>query len=118
MTIQNLVFGESYVNENSQNSGPESPIRTLSGEWSIKQNLLRCPVHLLPEEEGGYSVCSANLPGVASQGETEQEALGNITEALKGVIEVYKEQGSPIPWLKDIRGSEPKAIMRVIFINA
>jgi predicted RNase H-like HicB family nuclease len=39
------------------------------------------------ETEGGFSVWVPDLPGCASQGETLEEALGNIKEA----IELYLE---------------------------
>ena len=42
-------------------------------------------VILEPQEEGGYTVYVPLLPGCVSQGETKQEALDNIIEA----IEVY-----------------------------
>src|SRR5688572_15917558 len=37
-----------------------------------------CTVYLLEELDGGFSVIAADLPGVASQGDTEAEALANI----------------------------------------
>ncbi len=44
------------------------------------------------EKDGGYSVWVPDLPGCASQGETIEEALENIKEA----IELYLEDGSSI----------------------
>jgi predicted RNase H-like HicB family nuclease len=44
-------------------------------------------VLLEPAEEGGYIVKCVELP-VASQGETKQEALKNIKEAIEGYLEV------------------------------
>jgi predicted RNase H-like HicB family nuclease len=38
-------------------------------------------------EEGGFVVKSTELP-VASQGETKEEALKNIKEAIEGYLEV------------------------------
>src|SRR5215467_5739990 len=78
------------------------------GEWhEPKGKLYRCQVYLVPETEGGFSVLSANLPGVASQGETEEEALRNIVEAFEGVLATYKEGGEEIPWLPVPREAEP-----------
>lgn len=39
------------------------------------------------QEEGGYTVYAPSLPGCVSQGETKEEALENIKEA----IELYLE---------------------------
>jgi predicted RNase H-like HicB family nuclease len=44
-------------------------------------------VLLEPAEEGGFVVKCVELP-VASEGETKEEALGNIKEAIEGYLEV------------------------------
>jgi predicted RNase H-like HicB family nuclease len=44
-------------------------------------------VVLEPAEEGGLVVKCMELP-VASQGETKEEALANIKEAIEGYLEV------------------------------
>ena len=44
-------------------------------------------VLLEPAEEGGFIVKSVELP-VASEGETKEEALSNIKEAIEGYLEV------------------------------
>lgn len=44
-------------------------------------------VILEPAEEGGFVVKSLELP-VATQGETKEEALSNIKEAIEGYLEV------------------------------
>ena len=43
-------------------------------------------------EDGGYNVCCTSLPGCHSQGDTKEEALKNIKEA----IELYLEPGDEI----------------------
>ncbi|HEY5003947.1 MAG TPA: type II toxin-antitoxin system HicB family antitoxin [Ktedonobacteraceae bacterium] len=40
-------------------------------------------VILEPSEEGGYTVYVPSLPGCISEGETVEEALSNIEEAIK-----------------------------------
>jgi predicted RNase H-like HicB family nuclease len=37
------------------------------------------------------------LPGCVSQGDTWEEAVANIREAIEGYIEVLEEDGKPIP---------------------
>ena len=46
---------------------------------------------LEPAEEGGFIVKCLELP-VASQGETREEALANIKEAVEGYLEVKAER--------------------------
>jgi antitoxin HicB len=54
-------------------------------------------VVLCPEDEGGFSVLVPDLPSVATQGETREEALEMVKEAIEGYLEVMHEDGLPIP---------------------
>ncbi len=58
----------------------------------------RYTVILPPDlEEGGYTVHVPALPGCNTQGDTREEALANVREAIEGYIETPKELGRPIP---------------------
>ena len=59
-------------------------------------------VVLTPEEEGGYSVTVPALPGCISQGETREEALAMIQEAIELYLESLEAHGDPIPGLIEI----------------
>ncbi len=48
-------------------------------------------------EEGGYWVEVPALSGCYSQGETVEEALENVRDAIKLYLEVLQEDGAPIP---------------------
>ncbi len=74
-------------------------------------------VVLVPDEEDGYSALARDLPGVASQGDTIEEAMENIREACIGAIEVYKENGVPIPWTPDHVGVPQETLQRWILVN-
>lgn len=54
-------------------------------------------VVLTPEAEGGFSVTVPGLPGCTSQGETREEALSMIREAIEVSIESLVAHGDPIP---------------------
>lgn len=54
-------------------------------------------VALTREEEGGYSVTVPALPGCTSQGETREEALAMIREAIEVYVESLEAHGDPIP---------------------
>jgi predicted RNase H-like HicB family nuclease len=49
---------------------------------------MKYTVILEPQDEGGFTVRCLELPGAISQGETKEEALANIKEAIGLVIEV------------------------------
>jgi antitoxin HicB len=46
---------------------------------------------------GGYSVTVPALPGCVSQGETREEALTMIREAIEGYLESLAAHGDPLP---------------------
>jgi predicted RNase H-like HicB family nuclease len=48
-------------------------------------------------EEGGYWVEVPSLPGCFSQGETIDEALSNVREAIEVHIQGLKDDGQDVP---------------------
>lgn len=50
-----------------------------------------------PADDGSFSVWVPDLPDCASCGETREEALRNVAEAIRGHIETLREQGEPAP---------------------
>ena len=76
-------------------------------------------VHLLivPEEDGRFSAVAINLPGAGSCGDTKEEAIENAKEAVKGVLESYKESGESIPW-KDSRKDKTPGEKKWINVHA
>lgn len=52
----------------------------------------RFTVILQREEVGGYSVQCVEIPQAISQGETREEALSNIKEAIELVLEHLEEK--------------------------
>jgi len=49
-------------------------------------------VKLEESEEGGYTAQCLELPAAISEGDTKEEALENIKEAIQLVLEVSQEQ--------------------------
>lgn len=45
-------------------------------------------------EDGGFNVSCPALPGCHSQGETQEEALENIKDAIRGCMEVINEKAA------------------------
>ena len=54
-------------------------------------------VILEPSEEGGYTAIVPSLPGCISEGETRDEALGNIREAIELYLEPVDDDSSFTP---------------------
>ena len=52
----------------------------------------------LEQDEDGFIVASCPLlPGCHSQGKTREEAISNITEAIRGYIVSMRKHGEPLP---------------------
>lgn len=66
-------------------------------------------VILIPDEDGGYTVEVPSLPGCISEGDTIDEALENIREAIELHIESMIAHGEEVP--EDY--SQPLQIMTV-----
>jgi len=50
-----------------------------------------------PAEEGGYFATCPALEGCVTQGDTYEETLSNIQEAITAYIESLKKHNEPIP---------------------
>ena len=59
--------------------------------------IYRYTVIFEPAEEGGYCVYVPALNGLATQGETLEEAREMARDAIEGYIECLKDKGIPIP---------------------
>lgn len=56
---------------------------------------MKIKVVLEPSEEGGYTVYAPSLPGCISEGETVDEALANIQEAVALYLEPVDDDWVP-----------------------
>ena len=55
-------------------------------------------VILIPDlEDGGYTAEVPSLPGCISEGDTVEEALANIRDAIQGYIAALEDDGLPVP---------------------
>jgi antitoxin HicB len=79
--------------------------------------LYKIPLVLAPQPEGGFTITSPALPELVTEGDTADEALSNVRDALAAVIETYQDLGRPLPsgiaqsvdngplWLETLVGS-------------
>ena len=56
---------------------------------------MRLRVVLEPSEEGGYTAYVPSLPGCISEGDTKEEALANIQEAIELYLEPVEDDWVP-----------------------
>ena len=57
---------------------------------------MKLKVVLEPSDDGGYTIYVPSLPGCISEGETKEEALSNIQEAIQLYLEPVEDD-----WLSD-----------------
>jgi len=62
---------------------------------------MKFKVVLEPQEEGGYTVYVPSLPGCVSQGETTEEAMINIKEAIEVYLDSLKARSIPMPQVEE-----------------
>lgn len=59
--------------------------------------LLKYTAIFEPAKEGGFTVTVPSLPGCITEGDTFEEAVKMVKDAIKGYIAVLKEDKEPIP---------------------
>jgi predicted RNase H-like HicB family nuclease len=57
----------------------------------VKGKDMKLQVILVPSDEGGYTVIVPALPGCISEGDTKEEALQNIREAIELYLEPIED---------------------------
>lgn len=58
---------------------------------------MKLRVLLIPSDEGGYTVLVPSLPGCISEGDTKEEALANIREAIELYLESVEDDVVSVP---------------------
>jgi len=53
---------------------------------------MRLHVLLEPSEDGGYTVTVPSLPGCISEGDTREDALANIRDAIQLYLEPVEDE--------------------------
>ena len=73
---------------------------------------------LEPQSEGGYVVTSPLLPELITEGDSVSEALANAEDAFAAVVEIYQDQGRPMPssiYVDDANG--PVSVEAVVSLS-
>ena len=59
--------------------------------------LYKVPLLLSPQPEGGFTVTSPLLPELVTEGDTVEEDLENVRDALAAIVEAYEDLGRVLP---------------------
>jgi antitoxin HicB len=61
------------------------------------KDMVKIPLVLTPQPEGGFTETSPLLPEFLTEGDTLSEALNSVPDAIRAVIEIYKDLGREFP---------------------
>ncbi len=73
------------------------------------RNTIKFAVTLENDEDGFIVASCPALPGCHSQGRTKEEAIANISEAIRGYIASMRKHGEPIPSITEVQEVEVAA---------
>ncbi len=83
----------------------ERPVKYNASGMSNERSR-KFAVTLAQDEDGFIFVSCPALPGCHSQGKTEEEAIKNIGEAIRGYIASMRRHGEKIPDIDEVREIE------------
>jgi predicted RNase H-like HicB family nuclease len=63
---------------------------------------MKIKIYLEPSDEGGYTAIVPTLPGCISEGETKEEAIKNIKEAVELYLEPVEDDILAIPYTEEL----------------
>jgi len=58
--------------------------------------LYKVPLILSPQPEGGYTVTSPVLPELITEGNSLEEVMENVRDALRAALEIYQDLDKPL----------------------
>ncbi|MCR4317471.1 MAG: type II toxin-antitoxin system HicB family antitoxin [Planctomycetes bacterium] len=61
------------------------------------KKLYKLPLLLSPQPEGGYTVTCPILPEFLTEGESMEDIIVNVQDALEATLEIYEEFKMPLP---------------------
>jgi len=61
------------------------------------ETIYKIPLVFESQPEGGFTVTSPLLPELITEGDTLEEVMENVKDALRAVLELYEDMGRTIP---------------------
>ena len=74
-----------------------------SWNWEVPESAsaYQIEVRSSPEDDGRFSVYAPRLPGAHSEGDTEEHAIANMSDAVGELLRTYRDEKMPIPWRQE-----------------
>lgn len=61
------------------------------------EQIYKLPLVLEPQPEGGYTITCPLLPELITEADTLADVGPNVSDALAVVLEIYEDEGRPLP---------------------
>ncbi len=61
------------------------------------KRILKVPLVLTAQSEGGYTVTRPVLPEMVTEGDTLEQVMENVRDALEATLELYDDMKMPLP---------------------
>jgi antitoxin HicB len=84
----------------------QEPLHRIVTSTASENGATKFAVTLEQDEDGYITVSCPVLPGCHSQGKTDEEAIANIKEAIRGYIASMRRHGESIPGIREVREVE------------
>ena len=69
-----------------------------SQKWTHDMgNHVRLPLTLEPQPEGGFTITSPLVPELITEADTLADVMPNVLDAWQAVLEIYEDEGRPLP---------------------
>jgi antitoxin HicB len=82
------------------------PVKIIKTSPNAAEGMQKLAITFEQDEDGFIVVSCPALPGCHSQGRTDEEAIANIKEAIRGYIASMRRHGEVIPGIKEVREVE------------
>jgi antitoxin HicB len=77
----------------------------------------KIPLILEPQREGGFTVTSPLFPELVTEGDTIDEALANVKDALAAVVETYQDLGRTLPQNTKIQDASGPVWLETVVVS-
>jgi len=75
------------------------------------EQIYKLPLVLEPQPEGGYTITCPLLPELITEADTLADVASNVSDALAVVLEIYEDEGRPLPAFLGPLTATPNALL-------
>lgn len=81
-------------------------------------SLVRLPLNLEPQSEGGFTITSPLIPEFLTEADTLAEVMPNVLGASETVVELYEDFGRSLPTELFVADSSTELVTLDVIVSA